>query len=140
MQRNIFTAALVLILVLFVSYAASKTSLTASIENFTELNMTNLVCHNSFGVFGQEPPEYIEAGSTGAFEANSNSSQSSTIGSCQYELGKSVGVVLLKWSIPVVGDNSYSINVPQGYVGSHSNAKGWQADVIFSLQAATSTI
>jgi len=124
---------------LLISFSFAKTSLVASVQNNVDQNLTMITCHNSFGAFGKEPPAMIMANEFGGWEANSNSSLGSTLGSCQYGIGNGLGVVIFQWSLPDIGYNSYSINTPTGYTGSYTGGSGWQANVEYFLSVSNSS-
>jgi len=134
-MRNVALVFFFLFLIASVSWAS--TSVIVSLQNETNETLSIIACQNSKGEFGQVPPNSIAANSFGGWTAHSDSSFDWTFGSCQYEIGVSLGAALFEWNIPPVGYNEYTTTAPPPFTASHSSASGWHANVQFFLSRAT---
>ncbi len=94
-------------------------SVFVNFENKSDLALVESSHSLSHGIWTNEPPLRIEAGSKVTWESESSGFATGTEGEVNYNIetgpGQTGGSVHLHWDNPFVGSNSYDESAPSGY-------------------------
>ena len=86
------------------------------------------------GIWTQQPPDVIPAGSIGEWQSESNGFATGTEGTAKYTVSGDGGrVVSIHWNNPFVGGNGYDVKVPNGFASKQVQGSGDNAVVIFLI-------